>query len=165
MCLDNAMQLTVSPMQPEEADAVALIVRSIIPTLHYYNERAKQEEVAKYSEGELRGMSREDPASILVARIGGRVVGFCLSRYDDGLIWLSWFGVVPGNRKQGLGRALLDALAATLHERKAHKIWCDTRTDNVRSQQVLEAAGFKRITQIANHWYGQDFILWEWYPA
>lgn len=159
------MQVTVSPMQSDEAGHAARIIQSVIESLPYYNDRAKAEELAKYSETELQALNRLDPDSVLLARIDGTIVGFCLSRYDDGVIWLSWFGVVEGCRQQGVGRALLDALAATLPRRRAHKVWCDTRTENVRSQQVLERAGFRRIVQIANHWYGQDFILWEWYPS
>jgi ribosomal protein S18 acetylase RimI-like enzyme len=159
------MQLTVTRMQPSEASEVAVIIRDIIRSLPYYNDRAKREEVAKYSEDELQCMSREDPDSILLARGDEGAVGFCLSYYDDGLVWLSWFGVLDGFRKQGIGRALLFALAATLPKRQAHKIWCDTRTENTGSQHVLECVGFKRIAQVVNHWYGQDFILWEWYPG
>jgi ribosomal protein S18 acetylase RimI-like enzyme len=162
--LSSTMQTRVSPMLRGEERVVAAAVESAISSLTYYNDRAKREELAKYSEAELRNMSEADVNSVLLARIDGKVAGFCLSRYDDGLIWLSWFGVIEEYRKRGIGRALLEGLERTLLERNAHKIWCDTRTENVRSQHVLEHAGFNRIVSLVNHWYGQDFILWEWSP-
>ena len=139
-------------------------MRETIEPLQYYNERARREELAKYSQEGLRGLMDEEAEAVLVARFGARIVGFCVSRYDDGTVWLSWFGTSADARGKGVGSALLAALAQSLSRRRAHKIWCDTRVENVRSGAVLERAGFKRIATIANHWYGQDFHLWEWYP-
>jgi ribosomal protein S18 acetylase RimI-like enzyme len=100
-----------------------------------------------------------------VARTHDTIVGFCISSYDAGLIWLAWFGVLPAARGQGIGGRLLAALSQTMTVRRAHKIWCDTRTANDKAQRVLEAFGFREIAQLRNHWYGQDFLLWEWPPA
>lgn len=152
-------------MRADEAQQVAMMIRNAIEPLDYYNDRARGEEMAKYRAEGLLAMSHEDADSILLARSGEDLLGFCLSRYDDGVVWLSWFGVAEAHRGKGIGRLLLDALAATLPKRRSHKIWCDTRTNNVRSQRVLTEAGFRQIARIDNHWYGQDFFLWEWYPT
>jgi len=137
--------------------------RTIQP-LTYYNDRAIRAELAKYTADALRSMVEADPQAVLVARDDTGPVGFCVSRFDDGTIWLSWFGTDPRARRKGVGASLLAALANTLPSRHAHKIWCDSRTDNVESKSVLERAGFRRITTLTNHWYGQDYFLWEWYP-
>jgi ribosomal protein S18 acetylase RimI-like enzyme len=149
---------------PSQAQEVTNLVAATIGGLNYYNDRAQTEEIAKYSPGHLVELSAEDPDSVLLAYSGGRPAGFCISRYDDGLVWLSWFGVEPRCRGRGIGESLLRALAGTLSARRAHKIWCDTRTENIGSQRVLQRVGFVRTGHFTNHWYGQDFFIWEWLP-
>jgi RimJ/RimL family protein N-acetyltransferase len=159
------MALIVSPMKAEQAGEAAALISRTISALPYYNDRAKREELAKYSESRLVDLAAEDSDAVLVAVDGERIIGFCVSRYDDALIWLSWFGVDESNRRRGVGKALLAALTATLPRRNAHKIWCDSRTANQASARALEQFGFRRITEVRNHWYGQDFFLWEWDQA
>ncbi|HSS19040.1 MAG TPA: GNAT family N-acetyltransferase [Pyrinomonadaceae bacterium] len=148
-------------MTADEATKVSEIVTSTIRSLNYYNVRAKEEEIRKYSPSELLSSSREDADSVLLAKERQDIIGFCISKYDDGLIWLSWFGVEESHRKKGVGEQLLFSLEATATKRKAHKIWCDTRTVNLTAQRALQKAGYRQIATLKNHWYGQDFLLWE----
>lgn len=151
----------IAPMKAEDAQETAELLDRVVSSLDYYNERARREELAKYTKTQLLQIIQEEPDAVLVARWSGKIVGFCISYYDDGLIWLSWFGVDDACRGQGVGRTLLEALEATAGRRHAHKIWCDTRVPNEKSARVLVAAGFQRLTMLKNHWYGQDFYLWE----
>ncbi len=139
-------------------------MRETIERLDIYSERAKHAEFAKYTPDAIRALAAEDPHAVIVARDDEGLTGFCLSRFDDGTVWLSWFGTAARARGRGIGTALLAALAGTLPARRAHKIWCDSRTDNLKSKSVLERAGYQRIATLANHWYGQDYYLWEVYP-
>jgi ribosomal protein S18 acetylase RimI-like enzyme len=154
----------MGPIADHEIDALAALMRGTIERLTYYNEPAISSELSKYSAEKLRTRIAGDSQSVIVARDANGVVGFCVSRFDDGTIWLDWFGTELRARGRGIGGALLTALAATLASRNAHKIWCDSRTDNTESKSVLERAGYRRITTLTNHWFGQDYFLWEWYP-
>ena len=109
-------------------------------------------------------MIAADVDSVLVATVNTQIVGFCFSNIDDGLIWLSWFGVRPEYRRHGIGTALLNALDARAKRAGAHKVWCDCRTDNVASRATLADSGYREICTLVNHWYGQDFLLWEHWP-
>ena len=146
-------------------DALASLMRETIEPLAYYNERARRAELARYTADGLRALAAGDPQAVLVARDHDGLTGFCVSRFDDGTIWLSWFGTAARARGRGVGAALLSALGQTLAARDAHKIWCDSRVDNVASRSVLERAGYRRVAELTNHWFGQDYFLWEWYPA
>ena len=154
----------VGPIAEHEVDAVAALMRDTIEPLACYNERARRAELARYAADGLRALVAGDPQAVLVARDRSGLIGFCVSRFDDGTIWLSWFGTAARARGRGVGASLLAALALTLPSRHAHKVWCDSRTDNRESLSVLERAGFRRIATLTNHWYGQDYHLWEWYP-
>lgn len=156
---------TVGHVAPTEIDALATLMRETVAAIPYYNDQAKRAEFARYSADALRVLAAAHPDDILVARDDTGLIGFCVSRFDDGTIWLSWFGTAAHARGRGVGAALLNALAATLPARGAHKIWCDSRTDNVESRATLERAGFQRVATLANHWYHQDYYLWEWFPT
>lgn len=156
---------TVGPATDQDIDALATLMRETIAAIPYYNDTAKAAEFAKYTVDRLRARLDGDPHALLVARDDAVLIGFCVSRFDDATIWLDWFGTAARARKRGVGAALLNALAATLPSRNAHKIWCDSRTDNVESAAALERAGFRRIATLSNHWHHQDYFLWECFPT
>ena len=144
-----------------EAEALSQLFGQVVTALPYYNDIAKKSELAKYSPALLRESVSQDPDSVLVAKSGGNLLGFCISRNDDGLIWLSWFGVHAGHRREGIGSALLRKLEDTVRSGKSHKIWCDCRTENQNSKVLLSKHSYQQICTVRNHWYHQDFILWE----
>jgi RimJ/RimL family protein N-acetyltransferase len=148
-------------MDSSEASLTSTLVRSVIAPLDYYSDAAKAAEIAKYSAEALAALLSEDPYSILVAKVEDDVIAFCISRYDDGVIWLAWFGVHEKFRGTRVASDILEQLEDATRARNCSKIWCDTRTENTRSQRVLERTGYSRICTITQHWYGQDFHLWE----
>ena len=152
---------TVAPMRPDQAAEVSALLRTIVERSEYCNEAARRAEVAKYGPRALAALIANDPDGVLVALAGRRVVGFCISRYDDGVIALEWIGVRQGWRARGVATALLAALERTVRRRGCHKICCDTHAANWRSQAVLLKAGYRKLCALDNHWYGQDFLLWE----
>ena len=157
-------QPAVGPVSGDEIPALADLMRETIQALTYYNDRAIGAELEKYNASGLRTLVAGDPQAVLVARDDSGLIGFCVSRFDDGTIWLSWFGTAARARGRGVGAALLAALAKTLQSRHAHKIWCDSRVDNLESKAALERAGYRRIVTLTKHWYEQDYYLWEWIP-
>lgn len=155
---------TTAPLEPARAQEAAELVAATIEGLPFYNRRAKAEEIARYGRAQLVASVEGDPDSVLIASSDGQLAGFCISTCEAGLVWLSWFGVAASHRRRGVGSALLRELATTLARRGAHKIWCDTVVENVVSQSVLKAFGFRETARFSNHWYGHDFFIWEWTP-
>lgn len=140
---------------------VASAISSIIASIPYYNDLAKAGEVDKYKADDIEAKISDEPHSVIVARIGDDIAGFCLTKFDDNLIWIEWFGVAVEHRGKGIAGKLLDAMESTVKGRNGHKVWCDTRTSNKESAHILTKRGYMQIVTIPNHWYGQDFILWE----
>jgi ribosomal protein S18 acetylase RimI-like enzyme len=156
-----SLPIKIGPMADKEAEDLSVMFKQIVICLPYYNEIAKKSEIAKYSPQLLRASESETPNSVLVARYGRKLVGFCFNKDDDGIVWLAWFGVHPSYRRQGVGIALLQKLEEIARNRSSHKIWCDCRTENEASKTALSNYGYVEVCTIRNHWYGQDFILWE----
>lgn len=156
-----ASPLIIKRMEYEEAERLNTLFTDVVRALPYYNETAKKSELEKYSSALLCDSISKDPDSVLVAKAEKEIVGFCISREDDGLIWLAWFGVHASFRCRGIGSALLQKLEDTVRNGRSHKIWCDCRTENEASKLVLTNHGYTQLCTVLNHWYGQDFILWE----
>src|SRR6266700_7835188 len=138
-------QVVIDRMKTEEAESLSALFKEVLFAIPYYNDVAKTSELAKYSRDLLRDSVLADPDSILVARDDTEIVGYCLSREDDSLIWLSWFGVHPSYRRRGIGSALLEKLEETVRNGRSHKIWCDCRTENEDSKTVLVKHGYTQL--------------------
>ncbi|TDH19972.1 GNAT family N-acetyltransferase [Segetibacter sp. 3557_3] len=145
----------------KDCHALSTAMTTVIQNIPYYNELAKQEEILKYQPPQLQVKIREDELSIIIATVDNKIVGFCLSRFDDYLIWLEWVGIVEDYRAKGISHLLLNELDQTIEQRKCHKIWCDCRTENSASIHLLYAHGYTQLVTIPNHWYKQDFIIWQ----
>jgi RimJ/RimL family protein N-acetyltransferase len=148
-------------MHPEEADATSGMLCAVIETLDFYNAEARRTEIGIYTAAYLAKHLAADPDAVLVAEQDAAIIGFCISRFDDGPCWLSWFGATLGHSGQGVGTALLNALHTARRATGIHKIWCDSRTANVASRACLARAGYREICTITDHWYRQDYVLLE----
>lgn len=153
--------ITISNLISGATEAVSTLIEKVVSPLDYYSEAARRAEIAKYTPENLVALIREDQQSILIASDPAGPVGFCISRFDDGLLWLAWIGVAASHRHTGLAMELLRALEASARTRGAHKLWCDCRTTNAASKALLERFGFRIICTVKNHWYGHDYHLWE----
>jgi RimJ/RimL family protein N-acetyltransferase len=158
---ERLLSVAVGRMRPDEAAATAELFTQVVTALPYYNQAAKRSELAKHSPDSLQDSLLKDSDSVLVARTSEIVIGFCFNHNDDGVIWLAWFGVHPDYRGMGVGSALLRKLEETVRDGRSHKIWCDCRTENEASKHALTKLGYVQLCTVQNHWYGQDFILWE----
>jgi ribosomal protein S18 acetylase RimI-like enzyme len=151
----------VSALDIADAEALSVLFEQILLALPYYNDRARAAELAKYSAAGLKKLVEHDPSAVLIAKVGTDLVGYCLSSHDDSLIWMAWIAVHPDYRRMKIASRLIRTLEARAQSLGSHKIWCDCRTENELSKLTLNHNGFRPICTIPNHWFGQDFILWE----
>lgn len=158
----STMEISVRPAKKQELPALAKLFSEVLKRLPYYNALAKRYELRKYAPNELVQKQTKDRYSVLAALDeSDRIVGFCFNHFDDFTIWIDWFGVDSSARQKGIGMTILKSTFDSARKRGAHKVWCDSRASNEPSKNLLRKAGFRDIAEIKDHWYGQDFILWE----
>jgi RimJ/RimL family protein N-acetyltransferase len=145
----------------DDLDEISKMFQEVLSAIPYYNILAKENEEKKYGLRELIKKLDDDPKSIITIKDNETIAGFCFSRFDDFTTWLEWFGLAKAHRGKGLTRLLLLKLEEAAKERNCHKIWCDSRTENVRSIQILQKNGYEQIALLKRHWYSQDFFLWQ----
>lgn len=95
--------------------------------------------------------------------IEGQVVAFGIVTTDSDIAYLELYGVDANHRKQGLGRQMLGGIRKDLAENRSDlfKLSCDSAVTNLAANSSLMKSGYEIITQLENHWYGQDHYLWE----
>ena len=155
------MSVIIHSANKSQIDSLISLFKKVISPLPYYNEIAKKYELGKYNFDELNKKIDSDPESVIIAEEDNNIVGFCFSRLDDMTIWLEWFGVNEKARGNGIAKKIVLYLETTAKKRDAHKIWCDCRTENMKSINLLSTCGYTPICTLKNHWYKQDFILWQ----
>ncbi len=157
-----AAKFNVRPANFRDLEKVSKLFGSIVTSLEYYNTLAKETELNKNTPSRLSERLKNDPLSIIIAENSNeKVVGFTFSHFNDYTVYLDWYGVDPTLRRNGIGKALLENTFEASKKRGAHKIWCDTRSTNEPSKSLLRKVGFRKIVEIKDHWYRQDFVFWE----
>jgi L-amino acid N-acyltransferase YncA len=135
--------VTIRAARPDDADAIAALYNAGMA------ERQATFETRPRAPAEIAAWF-EPGLPFLVAEDGGRVVGFArVSPYSDRCVYdgVGEHGVYvdAGARGQGVGRRLLDALAAEAQRRGLYKLTSRIFTSNAASRAVHRAAGFVEV--------------------
>ena len=83
-------------------------------------------------------------SAILGLRDGDRLIASVMTGFDGHRGWVYYLAVAPNRRREGLGRALMDAAEAWLRERGAPKLQLMVRTSNEEALGFYEALGLER---------------------
>ncbi|MEP9401609.1 GNAT family acetyltransferase [Sphingomonas sp. VNH70] len=83
-------------------------------------------------------------ATVLIARTAGQVVGSAMVGHDGHRGWVYYLAVAADARRQGIGRALMDAAADWLLVRGVPKLQLMVRDDNGIALNFHEACGLER---------------------
>jgi ribosomal protein S18 acetylase RimI-like enzyme len=155
------LSLAIRYATPKEVDTVADVFRRVVQPLDIYCEKSRAGAIDRHTPNNLSKCISADPTAVAMAYIDSRPVGFAITEDQHGPIWIDWFGVLPDNRGHGIGESLISFLIADRRARRATRLWCDTRTNNKPSIALFEKLQFSRLCELRNHWYGQDYYLWE----
>ncbi len=136
------MKLTLRPYRPEDFE-----------TLHAIDQACYTPEIA-YSKWDLRGYLRLPDADCLIAKAGGKTVGFILSAFEGRIGHLITIDVVEAFRRSGVGTALLRAAEEKLASSGVDLLVLETATNN-------EAA----ISFWRKHRYRTRGVLRGYYPG
>jgi ribosomal protein S18 acetylase RimI-like enzyme len=148
------MTITIRPLAPLDAEACDAIVASL--PHHFGQEEGRRACAAAV---------RTQPG--LVAERDGEVVGFLTAenRFDDA-VEITWMAVHASHRRGGLGRALMDRLAADLRAQNRRLLLVltvspsDGPDDNddgyAGTRDFYAANGFALARDFEGYWSGGD---------
>jgi GNAT superfamily N-acetyltransferase len=95
----------------------------------------------------LRDAIRSHDAVVLVAELGGTLVGLCTAYQDLHSVrfgyraWVEDLAVAPEHRSRGIGKALLDAARAWARERGATHLELDSAEPRTDAHRFYEREG------------------------
>lgn len=92
------------------------------------------------------------PESFLVARRGGRLIGYSLAEIDGEEAELVSIAVAPGERRRGVGETLLRATLRRLRRAGCALCRLSVRTSNTGALRLYEKLGFRPVRRIPNYY-------------
>jgi ribosomal protein S18 acetylase RimI-like enzyme len=95
------------------------------------------------TEEALATLVEHDPGAILIAEVGGEMVGTLIAAWDGWRGNLYRLAVAPAHRRRGVGRALVDAGERRLRERGARRISALV-ADEPDAIPFWDSAGYRR---------------------
>jgi ribosomal protein S18 acetylase RimI-like enzyme len=92
---------------------------------------------------DLRRALAESPAHVLVADVGGRLVGSIIGVFDGWRGNIYRLAVHPGHRRQGIARALVAEVEERLARQGAKRITALVEKDHPGAMTFWEAVGYR----------------------
>lgn len=113
----------------------------------------------------LEQLLRLEDDCLLVAEVDGRIEGAVLfSRDTGGVLYLCWICVHPQARSKRIGPLLLKTGLEDAIARGYRSVWGMVLAENRSVHRYLARLGCKRVGLLENHWFGQDYVLWQYLP-
>ena len=113
-------------------------------------------EKASFNAPKEESVFRHDEKKYLVARNGGRIVGYIGLEKIEGETHIINMAVNPEHRKQGIGKQLIETV---LNDTDA--FFLEVRVSNLAAQKLYEKYGFKNVGVRKNYYQdnGEDAYI------
>lgn len=85
-----------------------------------------------------------DPGALLVAEVGGQVVGVLIAGWDGWRGNVYRLAVLPSHRRQGIARQLVDAGHERLRAQGAHRVTALVGGEEGAAHRLWRAVGYQR---------------------
>ena len=148
-----AEPVSLRPMRPEDVPAIARVEREIF----------SDPWPAAFFLGELG----RPHVHALVAERAGELAGYSVAWLAAGTGHLGNLAVLPGQRRRGIARRLLERLMEAATARGCETIALEVRASNFAAQALYRAHGF-RLAGLRRGYYrdtGEDALVMAWRAA
>jgi ribosomal-protein-alanine acetyltransferase len=98
-------------------------------------------------------------SSVVVARRERRIAAFAIMHFGDDVAHLNLLAVAAEQRRQGLGRRLMDWLTATAVEAGVFRINLEVRADNNAARLFYNSLGFEALNLVQGYYQGRESAL------
>lgn len=146
---------------PADIDLVHRELMDLIDAMPYYNAEFKAHEKARLDKSFLRTLLAIDPWHILILESDSAPGGFLISGPDCGTIFQYWSCVFPAHRKTTLGMYGMRAFVEHWDNSRFHKASTYVRPENRIALKLLERYDYRRVADLEQHIFGQDYCIME----
>ena len=99
---------------------------------------------------------RDSATNVVVARQAGHLLGFAIMKYDDDEAHLLLLAVQPTRRREGVGRALLAWLEATVQVAGIAAVSLEARAGNHEARVFYAAHGYREVGRREGYYEGVE---------
>ena len=146
---------TIRPFRPEDLDAIKRITVaafapvSIDRNIELQFGKLNQKDWAWCKTRQIDADCQANPAGVLVAEVGAKVVGYVTCRIDcETLVgWIPNLAVEVGLHRRGIGRSLLESASAYFRAQGMQHARIETLEQNPIGQSLYPALGFQEIAR------------------
>jgi ribosomal protein S18 acetylase RimI-like enzyme len=96
---------------------------------------------------------------VLVAQVGGQIVGTATGLEEHEALHVCSLAVYPGNQGRGVARRLMEALEEVARRRGCHKLWLQTAWAMTEAIALYGRLGYRQEGYQPRQFYGEDFII------
>lgn len=90
------------------------------------------------------------------AQVDGALVGYAVYGYDGDIFQLLNLAVVPGARRGGVARALMDDVFAEARSLSEHHVWLEVAVTNTAALALYRAYGFETVRIRPRYYQPED---------
>lgn len=114
-----------------------------------------------WSKADYQKELKNENALLLVAEKNEKVLGFASARLITSSVEILNIGVLPEERKKGIGNALLRKALELGREKKAVECWLEVRFSNLGAQKFYQKNNFQIVGRRKNYYQNpvEDAIL------
>lgn len=135
----------VRPAVPEDVSQIHALIEALISNA--------------WSTEDILVAIRSQYHQVDVAVQGDEIVGFSHYTMVAGVGELINIGVVQSHQRQGLGRALLNAMFETMKARECEQCFLEVRASNTAAIAIYREAGFQDVGLRKGYYAGEDALL------
>lgn len=153
--------LVVRPAERRELGRIAALLRAEIAASEIYGAAFRAHEQRRMSAAFLEEVWAIDQGCVMVGLIEGEIAAFSVCSLDNGIVWMHWGATLARFRRFGTALRASAAMVERFRGRCFSKLCTVSRIGNRRAEALLRRSGFRAACELRNHWFGEDFILWE----
>lgn len=141
--------MTVRLAEPHDAQTIALMSRDLVESGLGW----------KYDAQRIGREIRQPDTVTLVACERDRIIGFAIMEFGDDRAHLVLLAVRPGQRRRGVGRALLEWLLDSARTAGIASVHLELRASNEAARAFYRALGFTETLLVPGYYRGREAAL------
>jgi RimJ/RimL family protein N-acetyltransferase len=157
-----ASDQTLFPARLRDVATIHTMITNAIEETPHYSTAFKAFERARMNKAFLSNLIDTDPDYVMLVRDRNAVVaGLMISGPEYGALFLYWAYLKPEFRVGTLAMRSMRNYVSHWDNNRFHKISALVKPENRAPRMLMKRNGYREITLLENHLFGEDYILCE----
>jgi GNAT superfamily N-acetyltransferase len=168
----DLVMVTIGALLEEDVEEAAKMARGCTREAweswekDYCPREAMEAEMSRHRAEEYRRQQGRPDSFIVTAKDDEGIVGICTGYVENegGVARLTWMGVAPGHRRQGIGNQILQYVEEHVRDRGCHKIHIVTLPRLTDAARLYFKRGWVPECNLTRHsWRVDHMVMGKWF--